>query len=318
MVLKRRRHRVDAGNATATMLTTPQGASQVPILRWRDGTSHALDDWVCDEVPVALEFNGISHAVMLATPCDLEDFALGFGLSEGIFENAGELHGCEVEEGGAGITLHMDVSARSFAGLKQRRRTLAGRTGCGVCGTESLAEVLRPVSVVSSGMQVQAEAIVRAMRSMKDRQMLNAVTGSTHAAAWCDLHGDIHLLREDVGRHNALDKLIGALARARWDVDKGFIAITSRASVEMVQKAAIAKTGLLVAVSAPTQLAVTTAQQAGMGLVGLVRQDGFVIYAQPGRILMPALSADPSRRQMKERRPERAHKHQEITERFSP
>lgn len=273
------------------MLTTPQGASQVPVLRWRDGTSHTLDDWVCEEVPVALEFNGISHAVMLATPCDLEDFALGFGLSEGIFENASELYDCEVEAGDLGITVRMDVSARSFAGLKQRRRTLAGRTGCGVCGTESLAEVLRPVPMVSSSMQVQAEAIVRAMRSMKDRQMLNALTGSTHAAAWCDLRGDIRMLREDVGRHNALDKLIGALARARWDVNQGFIAVTSRASIEMVQKAAMAKAGLLVAVSAPTQLAVSTAQQAGMGLVGLVRQDGWVIYAQPGRIVLPTPSS---------------------------
>ena len=141
---------------------------------------------------------------------------------------------------------------------------------------------------VSSSLQVQAEVIVRAMRSMKDRQMLNALTGSTHAAAWCGLHGEIHMLREDVGRHNALDKLIGALACARWDMAQGFIAVTSRASVEMVQKAAMANTGLLVAVSAPTQLAVNTAQQTGMGLVGLVRQDGLVIYAQPGRILLPS------------------------------
>ena len=262
-------------------------------MRWRDGTSHALDDWVCEEVPVALEFNGISHAVMLATPCDLEDFALGFGLSEGIFENASELYGCEVEVGGAGITVHMDVSARSFASLKQRRRTLAGRTGCGVCGTESLAEVLRPMPVVFSSMQVQAEAIERAMRLLKGRQTLNALTGSTHAAAWCDLAGEIHILREDVGRHNALDKLVGALALAQLDADRGFIAVTSRASIEMVQKAAMARTGLLVAVSAPTQLAVSMAQQAGMGLVGLVRQDGFIVYAHAGRVLRPAPISEP-------------------------
>lgn len=275
------------------MLKTTQGASHVPVLRWRDGTSHVLDDCVCEEIPVALEFNGISRAVMLATPCNLEDFALGFGLSEGIFEHASELYGCEVEVGGAGITVHMDVSARSFAGLKRRRRTLAGRTGCGVCGTESLAEVLRPVPVVSSGTQVQAEAIVRAMRWMKSRQTLNELTGSTYAAAWCDIAGDIHLLREDVGRHNALDKLVGALARVQLDEAQGFIAVTSRASIEMVQKAAMANTGLLVAVSAPTQLAVSMAQQAGMGLVGLVRQDGFVVYAHPGRVLRPAPISEP-------------------------
>jgi FdhD protein len=299
------------------MLSIPQGASQIPVLRWRDGASHAVDDWVCDEVPVALEFNGISHAVMLATPCDLEDFALGFGLSEGIFESACELYGCEVVVGGSGITVRMDVSARSFAGLKQRRRTLAGRTGCGVCGTESLAEVLRPVPVVSSRMQVHAQAIVCAMRSMKDGQMLNALTGSTHAAAWCDLNGDIHMLREDVGRHNALDKLVGAVARARLDVEKGFIAITSRASIEMVQKAAMAGAGLLVAVSAPTQLAVTTAQQAGLGLVGLVRQDGWVIYAQPGRVLLPAPMRGPPSGPTQELGFQQGFKHHEITAHFS-
>lgn len=270
------------------MLPTTQGARPAPVLRWRDGSSHALDDWVCEEVPVALEFNGISHAVMLATPCDLEDFALGFGLSEGIFANATELYGCELHAGSAGITVRMDVSARSFAGLKHRRRTLAGRTGCGVCGTESLADVLRPVPAVSTGTQVQGEAILRAMRSMKDRQTLNALTGSMHAAAWCNLDGDIQLLREDVGRHNALDKLVGALARARLKVEKGFMAVTSRASIEMVQKAAIAGSTLLAACSAPTQLAVDAARQAGMGLVGLVRQQGFVIYAHPDRIVLPS------------------------------
>ena len=317
MVPKRRRHRVDAGNATATMLTTTQGASHIPVVRWRDGTSHALDDWVCDEVPVALEFNGISHAVMLATPCDLEDFALGFGLCEGIFESASELYGCEVETSGAGITVRMDVSARSFASLKQRRRTLAGRTGCGVCGTESLAEVLRPVPTVSSAVRVHGDAIVRAMRLMKEQQTLNALTGSTHAAAWCYLDGGIQLLREDVGRHNALDKLVGALARARLDMNNGFIAVTSRASIEMVQKAAMAKTGLLVAASAPTQLAVDTAQQAGMGLVGLVREEGFVIYAHPGSILLPATMQGQSRKQVEERCFEKGFEHPEIPVRFS-
>ena len=272
--------------------TSAQGASRVPVLRWRGGAGQEIDDWVCMETPVALEFNGISHAVMLATPCDLEDFALGFGLSEGIFANAAELYGCELIVSDGGITVRMEVSSRSFANLKQRRRTLAGRTGCGVCGTESLADVLRPVPDVSSRTQFHGEAIVRAMRSMRDSQTLNALTGSVHAAAWCDSDGGVRLLREDVGRHNALDKLIGALARARLQSDEGFIAVTSRASIEMVQKAAMAGAPLLAAISAPTQLAVDTAQRAGMGLVGLVRQDDWVIYAHPGRILLPVLSTD--------------------------
>jgi FdhD protein len=269
-------------------LTATQGASRVPVLRWRGGASQALDDWVCEEVPVALEFNGISHAVMLATPCDLEDFALGFGLSEGILAHAGELYGCELVRSSQGITVRMEVSSRSFASLRQRRRTLAGRTGCGVCGTESLAEVLQPVPAVSSGPPIPGEAIAHAMRSMRDRQTLNALTGSVHAAAWCDADGEIGLLREDVGRHNALDKLIGASARAGLQATAGFIAVTSRASIEMVHKAAMAGAPLLAAVSAPTQLAVQTAQQAGMGLVGLVRQGDLVIYAHPGRVVLPA------------------------------
>ena len=264
------------------------GTRCVPILRWRGGCSHELDDWVSEEVPIALEFNGISHAVMLATPCDLEDFALGFGLSEGIFEDRAELYACELNPTGPGITLSMEVSSRSFASLKNRRRTLAGRTGCGVCGTESLANVLRPMPSVSTDLDFECTAILAAMRSMRDGQMLNAITGSMHAAAWCDINGEVRLLREDVGRHNALDKLVGALANSGLEANQGFIAVTSRASIEMVQKAALAGAPLLAAVSAPTQLAVDAARRSGMSLVGLARQNDLVIYAHSGRISLPA------------------------------
>ena len=263
------------------------GARRVPILRWWEGCSLELDDWVSEEVPIALEFNGISHAVMLATPCDLEDFALGFGLSEGIFEDRAELYACELNPTGPGITLRMEVSSRSFASLKNRRRTLAGRTGCGVCGTESLANVLRPMPSVSTDLDFECTAILAAMRSMRDGQMLNAITGSMHAAAWCDINGEVRVLREDVGRHNALDKLVGALANAGLKANKGFIAVTSRASIEMVQKTALAGASLLAAVSAPTQLAVDAARHSGMSLVGLARQNDLVIYAHPGKILFP-------------------------------
>lgn len=266
---------------------TGAGVRSVPVLRWRSGRGLELDDWVSEEVPVALEFNGISHAVMLATPCDLEDFALGFGLSEGIFEDAAELYGCEMNADRLGITLSMEVSARSFASLKNRRRTLAGRTGCGVCGAESLANVLRPIPPVSTGVHFESKAILAAVQSMRDGQMLNAITGSMHAAAWCNLAGEVRVLREDVGRHNALDKLVGALASAGLKADQGFIAVTSRASIEMVQKAAMARAPLLAAVSAPTQLAVDAARRSGMSLVGLARQSDLVIYAHPGRISLP-------------------------------
>jgi FdhD protein len=182
----------------------------------------------------------------------------------------------------------MDVSARSFAGLKERRRTLAGRTGCGVCGTESLDQVLRPVPAVVPGTPIHSSAIARAAQAMRERQRLNQATGSVHAAAWCNVDGEVQCLREDVGRHNALDKLIGALARAGAPRGDGFIAVTSRASVEMVQKAAVAGAPLLAAVSAPTLLAVETARAAGMGLVGLVRGDDLVVYANDQRIALDA------------------------------
>jgi len=262
------------------------GARIAPVVRWRDGERHEVDDWLTEEVPVAFEFNGISHAVMLATPADLEDFALGFGLSEGIFASAADLYDCELDVAPQGITVRMQVSSRSFAGLKQSRRTLAGRTGCGVCGTESLDQVLRPVPVVRAGVPVHARAIARAAREMRDRQRLCDATGAVHAAAWCSVDGAVQWLREDVGRHNALDKLVGALARIGLPRDAGFIAVTSRASVEMVQKAAVAGAPLLAAVSAPTLLAVETARAAGLGLVGLVRGDDLVVYANAHRIVL--------------------------------
>jgi len=264
------------------------GARLAPVVRWRGGARSEVDDWLTEEVPVAFEFNGIAHAVMLATPADLEDFALGFGLSEGIFASAADLYGCEVHASPQGITVAMEVSARSFAGLKERRRTLAGRTGCGVCGTESLDQVLRPVPAVAPGTPIHSGAVARAVHAMRERQRLNQATGSVHAAAWCSVDGDVQCLREDVGRHNALDKLIGALARAQVDAIAGFIAVTSRASVEMVQKAAVAGAPLLAAVSAPTLLAVETARAASMGLVGLVRGNDLVVYANADRIVLDA------------------------------
>jgi FdhD protein len=262
------------------------GARLAPVVRWRDGLRSETEDWLTEEVPVALEFNGISHAVMLATPADLEDFALGFGLSEGIFASAADLHGCELTHSPQGITVHMDVSARSFAGLKERRRTLVGRTGCGVCGTESLAQVLRPVPAVTASAPVRAGAVARAMCEMRTHQALCDATGAVHAAAWCAADGAVRIVREDVGRHNALDKLIGAMATAAVRRGEGFIAVTSRASVEMVQKAAVAGASMLAAISAPTLLAVDSARAAGMCLVGLARQGNLVAYAHAGRVVL--------------------------------
>lgn len=264
----------------------PAGARRAAVVRLRDGRRSDEVDWITEEVPVALEFNGIAHAVMLATPADLEDFALGFGLSEGIFDAPSDLHDCEIEAGADGLTVRMDVSARSFARLKLRRRNLAGRTGCGLCGVESLAQAMRPPPVVAVGDAVACRAIGRAMDAMRDRQRLCRATGSTHAAAWCSGDGAACIVREDVGRHNALDKLVGAMARAGVDPRRGFVAVTSRASVEMVQKAAVAGAPLLAAVSAPTLLAIETAERAGMCLVGMARQCNLVAYAHPQRLLL--------------------------------
>jgi FdhD protein len=263
----------------------------------RDG--EPLEDRVvclAEEVPVALVYNGISHAVMLATPQDLEDFALGFSLSEGIIDRADDLLDCEttpsdlsVSESLAGVpeqglSLELKVTLRCFMRLKERRRTLAGRTGCGLCGTESLAEAIRPVRRAVAPVVVAAAALARAMAELPAHQTLSQATGATHAAAWCGLDGAVRLVREDVGRHNALDKLIGAMALADTDAADGFIAVTSRASYEMVYKAASAGVGLLAAVSAPTGLAVRTAEAAGLVLAGFVRGDRATVYSHPDRV----------------------------------
>ncbi|WP_442952760.1 formate dehydrogenase accessory sulfurtransferase FdhD [Pelomonas sp. BJYL3] len=280
--------------ATATpSLDFCEGARALPVRRVRGGHSAELLDWVADEVPVALEYNGVSHAVMLATPLDLEDFALGFSLSEGILQGPDELYGVEEQPGPQGITLKLEIASGAFARLKERRRTLAGRTGCGLCGTESLAHVARdlPALPATGGQVLRQEAIAHAMSQFCEQQTLQQATGAVHAAAWCSADGELRWLREDVGRHNALDKLIGALARMGVQASEGFIAVTSRASFEMVQKTAMAGVPLLAAVSAPTSFAVATATQAGMTLVGFARGQDLVVYCHPERLDLGAQGA---------------------------
>jgi FdhD protein len=267
-----------------------EGARSVPVNRVRGGAVFAVPDWIADEVPVALEFNGVSHAVMLATPLDLEDFALGFSLSEGILENAHELYAVEEVHSALGITLQLQVASSAFARLKDRRRSLAGRTGCGLCGTESLAQVTCPLPVLRDTVRLSRQAISRAMAQFASLQTLQQATGAVHAAAWSSASGEVQWLREDVGRHNALDKLIGALVRNDVDAASGFIAVTSRASFEMVQKTATAGVPLLAAVSAPTSFAVTTAQRARMTLVGFAREQGLVVYSHPERLALSTAS----------------------------
>jgi FdhD protein len=255
------------------------GASRFSINRLRAGEwLQAVDDLI-EEVPVAFEYNGISHAVMLASPLDLEEFALGFSLSEGICASAKDFFEVEIAQSAAGITLQIKVSNEAFVKLKERRRNLTGRSGCGLCGVESLEQVLRPLSPCHPVQALSAASVRRALAELQARQPLNRLTGGAHAAAWCSPGGELRAVYEDVGRHNALDKLIGAMAKQQWNVRDGFVLMTSRASVELVQKAATVGVSALVAISAPTALAVRTARDCGMTLLAFARGEEFVAYA---------------------------------------
>lgn len=269
---------------TAQQTPSDAGAQRLDVRVRRDGAVNQSHDWLADEVPVALIFNGISHAVMLATPLDLEDFALGFGLTEGLLERPDELYGVEVQPDPAGMRIEMDVSSACFARLKDKRRSMAGRTGCGLCGTESLEQVEPPLPLlVPCITPLSPPAIAAALREMPSHQALQQRTGATHAAAWCSLDGQVRIVREDVGRHNALDKLVGAMVGSGVDARDGFCCITSRASVEMVRKAVSAGITALIAVSAPTSRAVATARRAGLALAGFARRDDLVLYANADR-----------------------------------
>jgi FdhD protein len=238
-------------------------------------------------VPVALVFNGISHAVMMATPLQLEDFALGFALSEGLIDLASHMYGVEVIEQEQGIELHIDIASQCEVRLKERKRSMAGRTGCGLCGTDSLAQVKLSLPQAPA-IHLDIQAMQRAHAGLRAMQPLKLQTGATHAAAWSDAYGVIQLVREDVGRHNALDKLIGAMTKAHLDATQGFICITSRASFEMVQKTIQSGAGALTAVSAPTRLAVDIALSHNLLLAGQVRGDSFTAYSYPERFLSTA------------------------------
>lgn len=274
----------DAGVVDAT------GLQRASVTTYRRQRVEAVDDWLVDEVAVALVFNGISHAVMLASPLDLDDFALGFALTEGLLAHRSELYGVDVTTVANGIEVRLDVASACEFRLKERRRNLSGRTGCGLCGTESLDQVLRPLPVLSNPISIEPSAIASALKRMADLQPLQRASGAAHAASWCAADGSVLLVREDVGRHNALDKLIGALVRAEVPAADGFIAVTSRASVEMVQKTLMAGVSLLVAVSAPTALAVRIASQNGLALAGFARGDDLVCYTDPARFgIAPAV-----------------------------
>jgi len=276
-----RRHDVDTALANVTTATR--------VREWRHGVSRVIGDHVVDEQPIALVYNGVSHVVMMATPEHLEDFALGFSLSEQILTSPQQLYDTEIHVREHGIEVAMRISAARFAILKHARRNLTGRTGCGLCGAESLEQAVRAPAPVADTAIFSHAAIEKAVAQLVDKQPLQAITGAVHGAAWCNRKGDIELLREDVGRHNALDKLYGALSREKKPRDESlpgahFILISSRASYEMVIKAAAVGVELLVAVSAPTKLAIDYAESANITLVGFARPGRHVVYTLPHRV----------------------------------
>ena len=255
------------------------GAGILPM-----GRAPATAEVLAEEVPVALSYNGEVHAVMLASPGDLEDFALGFSLTQGIITHPGELESLVVRGELAGIELAMRIPAARAALLVPDARRLAGSTGCGLCGQRRMEDAVRWPGAVTATHRFDGAAIHLALAGLRARQLLFDATGATHAAGWSLPNGEMLLAREDVGRHNALDKLIGALAAGGRDAGEGFIVVTSRASVEMVMKAASAGVGLMAAVSAPTALAVTLADSTGMSLLGFARDGRHTVYAHAWRL----------------------------------
>jgi FdhD protein len=256
----------------------------LPATRWRDGQPSTTTETIAEETPVAIVYNGIPHVVMMATPQDLEDFALGFSLTEELIASPADLQGVEVVRYSQGIEIQALVSPAAEEVIAGRTRRLTGRTGCGICGADSVSMVLKQLHPVSDTVSISGSAIRRGLESLISHQSLNAEAGAVHAAAWAGLDGTVQVVREDVGRHNALDKLIGALLKTGTDPKIGFVLITSRASFEMVQKTTVLGAPLMAAISGPTGLAVRVARQAGLTLVGFARGGGHTVYTHPQRL----------------------------------
>jgi FdhD protein len=267
---------------------SPQGSVLRPVERHRADAERRFDDHIAEEVPVAFVYNDQPFAVMMATPADLEDFVLGFALSEGIVGDAAEVGIQSIEHLLEGVEIRIRIPENRQEALERRRRSLSGRSGCGICGSELLEAALRRPEPVGEGILTTPEALHRALRELRDRQRLNAHTGATHAAGFADAQGEVLLVREDVGRHNALDKLIGAMRRGGLDPQSGFAVVTSRASYEMAMKAASANLPMLAAVSAPTALAISLAEHSNLTLIGFAREDGYALYTHPRRLQQDA------------------------------
>lgn len=258
------------------------GVTQSQVYQ-RGQLTTAQQDWLAEEVPVALVYNGISHVVMMCTPKDLEAFALGFSLSEGIIESSRDIYSIEINQTCNGLEVQIELSSRRFAGLKERRRAMAGRTGCGVCGIEQLADIFRPLPALPFTQSFSLTHLDSALKQLREVQEVGQLTGCTHAAAWLSPQGELLGGCEDVGRHVALDKLLGVRAKEGWQ--QGAVLTSSRASYEMVQKAAMCGVEILFVVSAATSLAVEIAERSNLTLVGFSKPGRATVFTHPQRIV---------------------------------
>ena len=272
-------------NRVAHASPLPAGIVELSVHR-PPHISHATPDFLAEEVPVALVYNGISHVVMMASPKDLELFAIGFSLSEGIIAHPQEIYGMDVVQACNGLEVQIELSSRRFMGLKERRRALAGRTGCGVCGVEQLNDIGKPVAPLPFTQTFNLGNLDKALEHLNDVQPIGQLSGCTHAAAWLLPSGEIVGGHEDVGRHVALDKLLGRRAREDAVWQQGAALVSSRASYEMVQKAAMCGVEILFAVSAATTLAVEVAERCNLTLVGFCKPGRATIYTHPQRLIV--------------------------------
>lgn len=268
-----------------------QGGQQRRLVqRWERGAQQQLEDELATETAIAFVYNGISHAVMMASPMNLADFALGFSLSEGVLGDPAEMYSLSVDEMEAGIQLDMNIASQRFAALKHRRRSLAGVSGCGLCGAESLQDVQKPVVALSAKegdlQTVALNSVHRALAEFESMQTMRASTGAIHAAAWCKPNGEIACVREDLGRHNAVDKVVGAMVKDGWNPAEGFLLLSSRISFEIVQKAAVIGMTNIVAASAPSTLAVDLANKHRISLAGRLSERRITLYTDAKGVIL--------------------------------